>query len=174
MWTWQCDRVVKVMDSKSIGLCPRGFKSLRCRFIATNKSTIESSNMRIHTWACSLWLLQPMKQQIRLTLLNISMKACKGIFFLFHSVSPENWRSWVQSPARAFIHPLEFSILAQQAKGRTIQPHDKHQNCNRHERNVCKHLMRKTVGFCWACHNECFLILGCHAWVWFYLKGCGV
>ena len=30
--TWQCDRVVKVMDSKSIGLCPQGFKSPRCRF----------------------------------------------------------------------------------------------------------------------------------------------
>ena len=27
----QCDRVVKVMDSKSIGLCPQGFKSPRCR-----------------------------------------------------------------------------------------------------------------------------------------------
>ena len=28
----QCDRVAKVMDSKSIGLCPQGFKSPRCRF----------------------------------------------------------------------------------------------------------------------------------------------
>jgi hypothetical protein len=27
----QCDRVVKVMDSKSIGLCPQGFESPRCR-----------------------------------------------------------------------------------------------------------------------------------------------
>ena len=27
----QCDRVAKVMDSKSIGLCPQGFKSPRCR-----------------------------------------------------------------------------------------------------------------------------------------------
>ena len=27
----QCDRVVKVMDSKSIGLCPQGLKSPRCR-----------------------------------------------------------------------------------------------------------------------------------------------
>ena len=25
------DRVVKVMDSKSIGLCPQGFESPRCR-----------------------------------------------------------------------------------------------------------------------------------------------
>ena len=32
----QCDRVAKVMDSKSIGLCPQGFKSPRCRIaIAT-------------------------------------------------------------------------------------------------------------------------------------------
>ena len=31
-WTpRQCDRVAKVMDSKSIGLCPQGFKSPRCR-----------------------------------------------------------------------------------------------------------------------------------------------
>ena len=29
--TWQRVRVVKEMDSKSIGLCPRGFESLRCR-----------------------------------------------------------------------------------------------------------------------------------------------
>ena len=27
----QCDRVAKVMDSKSIGLCPQGFESPRCR-----------------------------------------------------------------------------------------------------------------------------------------------
>ena len=27
----QCDRVAKVMDLKSIGLCPQGFKSPRCR-----------------------------------------------------------------------------------------------------------------------------------------------
>ena len=29
--TRQCDRVAKVMDSKSIGLCPQGLKSPRCR-----------------------------------------------------------------------------------------------------------------------------------------------
>ena len=28
----QCVRVVKESDSKSDGLCPRGFESLRCRF----------------------------------------------------------------------------------------------------------------------------------------------
>ena len=28
----QCVRVVKEMDSKSIGLCPQGFESPRCRF----------------------------------------------------------------------------------------------------------------------------------------------
>ena len=34
----QCDRVAKVMDSKSIGLCPQGFKSPRCRITITTIS----------------------------------------------------------------------------------------------------------------------------------------
>ena len=29
----QRDRVVKVMDQKSIGLCPQGFESPRCRYM---------------------------------------------------------------------------------------------------------------------------------------------
>ena len=29
---WQCDRMVKVTNWNSIGLCPQGLKSLRCRF----------------------------------------------------------------------------------------------------------------------------------------------
>ena len=29
----QCDRVAKVMDSKSIGLCPQGLESPRCRHV---------------------------------------------------------------------------------------------------------------------------------------------
>ena len=30
---WHCVRAVKEMDSKSIGLCPQGFESPRCRFV---------------------------------------------------------------------------------------------------------------------------------------------
>ena len=30
----QCVRAVKEMDSKSIGLCPQGFESPRCRFLS--------------------------------------------------------------------------------------------------------------------------------------------
>ena len=39
----QCDRVVKVMDSKSIGLCPQGFKSPRCRIYITCTCRIRST-----------------------------------------------------------------------------------------------------------------------------------
>ena len=35
----QCVRVVKEMDSKSIGLCPQGFESPRCRFIVADECT---------------------------------------------------------------------------------------------------------------------------------------
>ena len=47
----QCDRVAKVMDSKSIGLCPQGFKSPRCRFppllYATHERWCRKSFIRI-------------------------------------------------------------------------------------------------------------------------------
>ena len=41
----QRDRVVKGMDSKSIGLCPQGFESPRCRFVAGARSTIATCDL---------------------------------------------------------------------------------------------------------------------------------
>ena len=46
---WQRVRVVKEMDSKSIGLCPRGFESLRCRFLVPASLTSLSYTTRLHT-----------------------------------------------------------------------------------------------------------------------------
>ena len=43
-YRWQCVRVVKESDSKSDGLCPRGFESLRCRFYSLSQITMCKKN----------------------------------------------------------------------------------------------------------------------------------
>ena len=42
----QRDRVVKVMDSKSIGLCPQGFESPRCRSFLVSRG----ESVCIYAW----------------------------------------------------------------------------------------------------------------------------
>ena len=46
--TRHCVRAVKEMDSKSIGLCPQGFESPRCRMMCFCKTCI---TMRRHSWS---------------------------------------------------------------------------------------------------------------------------
>jgi hypothetical protein len=48
---WQCVRVVKESDSKSDGLCPRGFESPRCRFyvLTLKKRAFDPTPARVPT-----------------------------------------------------------------------------------------------------------------------------
>ena len=63
----QCVRAAKEMDSKSIGLCPQGFESPRCRFVDSLDKQVSNkqASRQTHKQACHATSKQSSKQASR-------------------------------------------------------------------------------------------------------------